>query len=61
MKIGKIEQAISLYGFEQQFVHIQDYSFDDMFAELTALDVEKFEIIGAMAFDQYPRAQAGRS
>lgn len=58
MKIGTIEQAVSLYGFEQRFVDIPEYGLEDMFAELNELGVEKFELIGSMIFDQYPRPKA---
>lgn len=59
MKINGIEQAVSLYGFEQRFVDLPEYGVADMFAELKELGVEKFELIGSMVFDQYPRPKAG--
>lgn len=58
MKTGTIEQAISLYSFEQRFVDVPEYSFDDMFTELSDFGVEKFELVGSMAFDQYPRPRS---
>ena len=58
MIIGGIEQAISLYGFTERFVEVPDYSFDEMFAELRELGVQKFEIIGSQVFEQYPRPRA---
>lgn len=58
MKIGTIEQAISLYGFEQRHVDIPEYGHEEMFAELVDLGVTKFELIGSMSFDQYPRPRA---
>lgn len=58
MKIGQIEQGISLYGFEQRFVEVREYSFDDMFDELAAFGVTKFETIGSQVFDQYPHPKA---
>lgn len=58
MKIGTIEQAVSLYGFEQRFVDVDEYGVEEMFAELNELGVEKFELIGSMVFDQYPRPKA---
>ncbi|MEU6536417.1 TIM barrel protein [Streptomyces sp. NPDC047000] len=58
MKIGTIEQAVSLYGFEQRLVDLREYGVDDMFAELDELGVKKFELIGSMVFDQYPRPKA---
>lgn len=58
MKIGTIEQAVSLYGFAERLVDRREYGVDDMFAELNALGVQKFELIGSMVFDQYPRPKA---
>jgi sugar phosphate isomerase/epimerase len=58
VKIGTIEQAVSLYGFEQRLVDLPEYGVEDMFAELTSLGVQKFELIGSMVFDQYPRPKA---
>lgn len=58
MKIGSIEQAVSLYGFEQRFVDIDEYGVAEMFAELNELGIEKCELIGSMVFDQYPRPKA---
>lgn len=56
--IKGIEQAVSLYGFEQRLVDLQDYGTADMFAELVELGVTKYELIGSMTFDQYPRPKA---
>lgn len=58
MKIGRIEQAVSLYGFEQRLVDVPEYGVADMFAELNALGIEQYELIGSMVFDQYPRPKA---
>lgn len=58
MKIGTIEQAVSLYGFEQRLVDLPEYGTEQMFAELVELGVTKFELIGSMTFDQYPRPRA---
>ncbi|GEL45435.1 xylose isomerase [Cellulomonas hominis] len=58
MKIGTIEQAISLYGFSERLVDRRDYGVDDMFAELASLGIQKFELIGSQVFDQYPRPKA---
>lgn len=58
MKIGTIEQAVSLYGFEQRLVDVPEYGHEQMFAELVELGVEKCELIGSMSFDQYPRPRA---
>jgi len=58
VKIGTIEQAVSLYGFEQCLVDLPEYGVEDMFAELNSLGVKKFELIGSMVFDQYPRPRA---
>ncbi|QXT63096.1 C-glycoside deglycosidase beta subunit domain-containing protein [Tessaracoccus palaemonis] len=56
--IGTIEQAVSLYGFEQRLVDDPDYGLADMFAELNSLGVRKYELIGSMVFSQYPRPTA---
>ena len=40
MKIGRIEQAVSLYGFEQRLVDVPEYGVADMFAELNALGID---------------------
>lgn len=58
MKIGNIEQAVSLYSFEERFVDIDDYGVEHMFAELNELGVSKCELIGSMMFDQYPRPKS---
>ena len=58
MKIGRIEQAVSLYGFEQRLVDVPEYGVADMFAELNALGIEQYELIGSMVFDPYPRPKA---
>ena len=58
MKIGGIEQAVSLYGFEQRLVDLPEYGTEDMFTELVELGVQKYELIGSMTFDQYPRPKA---
>jgi sugar phosphate isomerase/epimerase len=58
VKIGRIEQAVSLYGFEQRLVEVPEYGIEDMFVELNELGVDKFELIGSMVFDQYPRPKA---
>jgi sugar phosphate isomerase/epimerase len=49
---------VSLYGFEQRLVDVPEYGVPDMFAELVDLGVTKFELIGSMVFDQYPRPKA---
>ncbi len=58
MKIGTIEQAVSLYGFEERFVDVPEYGVEEMFIELNQLGVDKCELIGSMVFDQYPRPKA---
>lgn len=58
MQLGTIEQAISLYSFEQRLVDIPEYWLDDIFSELNALGITRFELIGSMMFDQYPRPKA---
>lgn len=58
MKIGGIEQAVSLYGFEQRLVDVPEYGTEDMFAELVELGVTRYELIGSMTFDQYPRPRS---
>lgn len=58
MKIGTIEQAVSLYGFEERLVDLPEYGVEDMFAELNQLGIRKFELIGSMVFEQYPRPKA---
>lgn len=58
MKIGGIEQAVSLYGFEQRLVDVPEYGTEQMFAELVELGVTRYELIGSMTFDQYPRPKA---
>lgn len=55
MNIGGIEQAVSLYGLNQQYVERLNYSIEDCYSELKSLGVEKFEIVGAIFFDEYPR------
>ncbi|HQY98979.1 MAG TPA: DUF6379 domain-containing protein [Propionicimonas sp.] len=57
-KIGRIEQAVSLYGFEQRLVDVPSYGVAGMFAALNSLGVAKYELIGSMVFDQYPRPKA---
>lgn len=52
--IGTIEQAVSLYGFEERLVDVPEYGLADMFAELNSLGVRKYELIGSMVFSQYP-------
>ncbi|MGC3995364.1 MAG: DUF6379 domain-containing protein [Propionicimonas sp.] len=52
--IGTIEQAVSLYGFEERLVDDPDFGLADMFAELNSLGVKKYELIGSMVFSQYP-------
>lgn len=55
MKIGGIEQGISLYGFNQRYVEDLQYGVEDCLAELAGFGVEKFELVGAIFFDHYPR------
>jgi len=56
---AEIELAVSLYSFTQRFVERDDYGVEDMFRSLQQLGVRRFEIVGAQAFDQYPRPRAG--
>lgn len=55
MNIGGIEQGISLYGFNQRYVEDLNYTVEDCFEEVRNLGVDKFELVGAVFFDQYPR------
>lgn len=55
MNIGGIEQAVSLYGFNQRWVEEPDYTLEDCLDEVQSLGVEKFELVGAVFFDRYPR------
>lgn len=55
MNIDGIEQGVSLYGFNQRYVERSEYGIDECFAELQALGVQKFELVGAVFFDRYPR------
>ena len=57
-KLGKIQPAVSLYGFEQRLVDVPEYGIEDMFAELNELGIDSYELIGSMVFDQYPRPKA---
>lgn len=59
MIINGIEQGISLYGFDQQYVENRDYTIEDIFAQMRSLGVRKFELVGSIFFDQYPRPRAG--
>ncbi|MGC5168194.1 sugar phosphate isomerase/epimerase family protein [Luteimicrobium sp. DT211] len=59
MIINGIEQGVSLYGFNQRYVEIPDYTIEDTFRELNELGVEKFEVVGSIFFDQYPRPAVG--
>ena len=59
MKINGIEQGISLYGFNQRWVEVPEYSIEDTFRELNELGVEKFELVGSVFFNEYPRPAVG--
>jgi hypothetical protein len=58
VKIGGIEQAVSLYGFNQRWVEQLDYTIADCYQEVQGFGVEKFELVGAIFFEQYPRPRA---
>ena len=58
MKLGGIEQGISLYGFNQRYIEDLDYGIEDCYAEVQGFGVEKFELVGAIFFEQYPRPRA---
>jgi len=55
MNIGGIEQGISLYGFNQRYVERPEYGIEECFAELQELGVQKYELVGAVFFERYPR------
>jgi len=55
MNIGGIEQGISLYGFNQRYVERPEYGIEQCFAELQELGVQKYELVGAVFFERYPR------
>ncbi|RFA15950.1 hypothetical protein B7R21_03000 [Subtercola boreus] len=59
MNINGIEQGISLYSYNQRYVEQPSYSADTMFEELNKLGVQKFELVGACQFNEYPRPGAG--
>lgn len=58
MNIAGIEQGISLYSFNKEFVTLPDYSIEDALDGLVALDVQKYELVGSVFFDNYPRPSA---
>lgn len=49
-----IDFAISLYGFTERFIKEPDYGFEQMFQEVSALGVQKVELVGAQMFQNYP-------
>lgn len=58
MKLGTIEQGVSLYGFNQRYVERLEYTIEDCLAEVQGFGVQKFELVGAIFFEQYPRPRA---
>lgn len=58
MSSNEIELGVSLYGFNQRYVEIPEYAIEDTLAEVRDLGVAKFEIVGSIFFDQYPRPAA---
>lgn len=52
--MSKIDLGVSLYGFTERFVKEDGYGFEEMFKELNALGVKKFELVGAQMFSSYP-------
>lgn len=55
MNIDGIEQGVSLYGFDQQWVEDPDYVIEDCLDDVRELGVQSFELVGAVFFDRYPR------
>ncbi len=52
--LKNIEQAVSLYGFTQNFIEEEHFGFEEMFINLNKLGIKKFEIVGAQMFKSYP-------
>ena len=52
--INGIEQAVSCYGYTQQFVERDDWTIDTIFEHIAAKGVSRVELVGAQAFGQYP-------
>nr|WP_274636098.1 hypothetical protein [Microbacterium bovistercoris] len=57
MSPARIEHGISLYGFNQRYVEDPGYGVEDCLAEVQRLEVRRFEIVGAVFFDHYPRPE----
>ncbi|GAA1061454.1 TIM barrel protein [Agromyces bracchium] len=55
MNIDGIEQGISLYSFNREFVTLPDYTIEDALDDLVALDVQQYELVGSVFFEHYPR------
>lgn len=56
--INGIEQAVSCYGYTQQFIERDDWSIDTIFEHVAAKGVSKVELVGAQTFQQYPTPRA---
>lgn len=56
--INGIEQAVSCYGYTQQFIERDDWTIDTIFERIAAKGVSKVELVGAQNFQQYPTPRA---
>lgn len=56
--INGIEQAVSCYGYTQQFIERDEWGIDTIFEHIAAKGVSKVELVGAQSFEQYPTPRA---
>lgn len=56
--INGIEQAVSCYGYTQEFIENDDWTIDTIFEHVAAKGVSKVELVGAQTFQQYPTPRA---
>lgn len=56
--INGIEQAVSCYGYTQQFIERDEWTTETVFEHVAALGVSKVELVGAQSFEHYPTPRA---